>query len=310
MHAAVVDPSRVVLKLVAKLFMDRGDKVSTFVNSEQALQSIKADRSINVLLTSLETGPLPGLELCWQARLAAGNKRPLFIIVMSSQGDQENVIQALDCGADDLIVKPISQHQLGARLRMAERLQSTQMHLIRLAETDPLTGLFNRRAFFERLEGCLQEHPASATPLSAIMLDIDFFKKVNDAHGHLSGDEVITAVAAQAAQCAAFAGRLGGEEFALVLSGVDDHTAAVIAEDLRLRCAGLLFPGKAGPFGITCSLGIASAAPGDRTDDLLRRADRALYEAKAAGRNCTRVAGGQTSDWWTHQDSNLKIMHS
>jgi diguanylate cyclase (GGDEF)-like protein len=193
---------------------------------------------------------------------------------------------------------------------MAERLQSTQMHLIRLAETDPLTGLLNRRAFFERLDGCLQEHPANAPPLTAIMFDIDFFKKVNDAHGHLSGDEVIAAVAAQAAQCGVLAGRLGGEEFALVLSGADDHAAVMIAEDLRTRCAGLLFPGKTGPFGITCSLGIASAAPGDGTDDLLRKADRALYEAKAAGRNCTRMAGGPVSDWWGRDDSSLKLMHS
>jgi diguanylate cyclase (GGDEF)-like protein len=289
MRAVVVDPSRVALKLIAKLFTDRGDVVNSFVDSEEALRSIKKDASINVLLTSLEVGPLTGLELCWQARLAAGNRRPLYVMVMSSQADQENVTQALDCGADDLIVKPICRHQLNARLRLAARLQLTQLHLVQLAETDPLTGLFNRRAFFDRLGKCLDD-PDTGYPLTAIMFDIDFFKRVNDVQGHQAGDEVIAAVAAVAAQYGGIAGRLGGEEFALILSGVNEPTGFRIAEDLRAQCAALSFRGKDGPFTVTCSLGVAARLPEESAEELLHRADKALYDAKSDGRNCSRIA--------------------
>ncbi len=289
MHAAIVDRSQVVLKLVAKLFTDRGDAVSTFVNSERALQRIRTDPSIDVLLTSFEVEPLTGLELCWQARLAAGTRRPLYIVLMSSRGDQKHVTQALDCGADDLIAKPISRDQLNARLRMAARLQSLQLHLLKLAETDALTGLFNRRAFFDRLHTRLDEQDGGQ-PLSAIMFDIDFFKRVNDIHGHQVGDQVIATVAAEAARCGGLAGRLGGEEFALILSGADDAAAFLVSEDFRMRCAALVFHGKDGPFSITCSLGVAGWIEGELADDLLLRADIALYDAKANGRNCTRTA--------------------
>jgi diguanylate cyclase (GGDEF)-like protein len=289
MHAALVDSSRVVLELVAQLFTDRGDKVTTFDNSEDALKRVKADLSIDVLLTSWEVAPLTGLELCWQTRLAAGSRRPLFIMVMSEQGDLENVSQALDCGADDLIAKPVSRQQLSARLRLAARLQSTQVHLIKLAETDPLTGLYNRRAFFERMNACIDDQEESEQ-VCAIMFDIDFFKRVNDVHGHQVGDEVIAAVATEAAMCGGIAGRLGGEEFALIFSGINEAAAFHVADYLRQRCNVLSFEGKDGPFSITCSLGIAGRQGGETADELLHRADKALYEAKAGGRNCIRIA--------------------
>jgi diguanylate cyclase (GGDEF)-like protein len=290
MHAVVVDARWSVLEPVAQLFMERGDAVNAFVDSERALQSIVGDLSVDVLVTSLEVEPLTGLELCWQSRLIAGKSRPLYVMVMSAQADQENVAQALDCGADDLIVVPISKQILNARLRLAARLHSTQLHLVRLAETDPLTGLFNRRAFFERLNMCLGDQQ-DEKPLSAIVFDIDFFKKVNDVHGHQAGDEVIAGVAAAAMRCGGIAGRLGGEEFCLILNGANDVEAFVVAEDLRARCAALSFRSKEGVFAITCSLGVAGRLPDEEVDALLSRADMALYNAKANGRNCTRMVG-------------------
>lgn len=289
MHAAIVDSSRVVLKLVAQFFNERGDKASTFVDSRTALQHILDDPTVDVLITSLEVEPINGLELCWETRLAAGSRRPLYIVVMSSVNDQDKIIEALDCGADDMISKPISRQQLNARLRMAARLQSTQLHLVRLAETDPLTGLLNRRAFFEHLTKILTAH-VTTTPISAIMFDIDHFKRVNDDYGHHAGDEVISAVAREAAKLKGMAARLGGEEFVIIVEGCTEEEVYRTAEHLRMRCSDLVFLSDDGQFGITCSLGITSWAPGDTADDLLRRADMALYEAKASGRNCVKVA--------------------
>lgn len=289
MHAAIVDSSRVVLKLIAQFFNERGDKASTFVDSRTALQHILDDPTVDVLITSLEVEPINGLELCWETRLAAGSRRPLYIVVMSSVNDQDKIIEALDCGADDMISKPISRQQLNARLRMAARLQSTQLHLVRLAETDPLTGLLNRRAFFEHLSKILNTQ-VPIPPLSAIMFDIDHFKRVNDGHGHHAGDQVIAAVAKEAAKLKGIAARLGGEEFVVVVEGYSEDEVYETAEHLRMRCADLVFNSDDGSFSITCSLGITSWAPGDSADDLLRRADMALYEAKACGRNCVKVA--------------------
>jgi two-component system cell cycle response regulator len=288
MHAVVVDPSRVVLKLVSELIAERGDEVTEVQDSASALRSIKSDPTIDVLITSLEVQPLSGLELCWEARIAMAAQRPLYIVVMSSLSDDHRLTEALDCGADDLIAKPVRRLELHARLRLAGRLASAQLHLVHLAETDPLTGLLNRRAFFDRLNAALQARP-KAVSLSAILFDIDHFKRINDTYGHDVGDAVIRQIASEAAKRAKLVGRLGGEEFAIVLQGSDEAQSVRFAEGLRRTCASLVFTPDGEPFGITCSFGVSYCFVGETADQMLKRADIALYQAKAAGRN--RVYG-------------------
>src|SRR5207237_4028964 len=128
-----------------------------FVDGREALDHIKANAEVDVLITSTEPASLSGIELCWETRLLASCGRPIHIILMSSNRDQAHLVQALDCGADDFIGKPPAARELFARLRSAERMLSMQRDLIRLATTDPLTGLLNRRAFFEHgLQLCAQ----------------------------------------------------------------------------------------------------------------------------------------------------------
>jgi two-component system, cell cycle response regulator len=127
MHAAVVDPSRVVLKMVGDLIRERGDTVSEFLDSASALRSLQNDRSIDVLITSLEVQPIGGLELCRDVRLLAVPARPLFIVVMSSLSDDKTLAEVLDSGADHLIVKPVMAVELHARLRQAERQKAAQL---------------------------------------------------------------------------------------------------------------------------------------------------------------------------------------
>ena len=160
---------------------------------------------------------MSGLELCWETRVLAGRDRPIYVILMSSSIDKSLLGEALDSGADDFISKPPVADELYARLRAAERFGSMQRELVRLASVDPLTGLHNRRVFFELAEAAraLQECGA----LTAIMLDIDHFKRVNDLYGHDVGDQAIAAVAKTAATEGAMIGRLGGEEFAMLLEG-------------------------------------------------------------------------------------------
>ena len=195
--------------------------------------------------------------------------------------------EALDGGADEFIGKPPFPEELYARLRAGERLLTTQRELVRLATTDPLTGLLNRRACFDAAkELCARAEAGS--PLCAVMLDIDHFKRINDEYGHDIGDRVLCGVAHEAATDAKVAARLGGEEFALLIEA-ELANAIRIAESLRVKVAALQFKTNQGTVTPTVSLGVSSWKGGDSIDTLLKRADMGLYEAKTGGRN--RVVG-------------------
>jgi two-component system cell cycle response regulator len=190
MHIVLVDTSRVVLKMIAALLEPNGHTVTAFTDSSEALDYVENTASVRVLITSLEVRPLGGLELCWSARLLAEANRPLYVITMSSARNARNLAEALDSGADDFIEKPPGPEELHARLRAAERLTTMQSELIRLAETDSLTGLLNRRAFMQKSRDAA-ERVGDHGRMSAILLDIDHFKRINDEYGHDVGDAAI-----------------------------------------------------------------------------------------------------------------------
>ncbi len=174
MQIVIVDSSRVVLQIIASLIEPRGHAVHPFTDSERALEFLAATPAVRVLITSLEVRPLCGLELCWSARLLAESRGPLHVITMSSARNVRSLAEALDSGADDFIEKPPSAEELNARLRAAERLTTMQEELIRLAETDPLTGSYNRRAFFNRARppwrrtrGRTPSRPSSSTSITS-----------------------------------------------------------------------------------------------------------------------------------------------
>src|SRR5450432_4078798 len=206
MRVVVVDPSRTVLKAVSRLLARDSHEVNTFVDGPEALAHIKSDAGVSTLIASAELTTMSGIELCWETRLLSGRDRAIYIILMSSNSDQRHLINALDGGADEFIGKPPVEEELYARLRSAERL-------IRLPMIDPLTGLFNRRAFFERANQAIVRASASNRP-AAILFDMDHFKRVNDTYGHDVGDLVLRDVSGVAASDRMTVGRLGGEEFA------------------------------------------------------------------------------------------------
>jgi diguanylate cyclase (GGDEF)-like protein len=287
MRVVLVDPSRTVLKCIARILVARDHEVRPFLDGREALAHITANEDVDALITSAELITMSGMELCWETRLLAGSRRPIYVIMMSSSRDQHKLIEALDSGADDFIGKPPAAEELYARLRAAERLEAMHRELIRLATVDPLTGVLNRRAFFERAEDALGRSEA----LSAIMFDIDHFKHVNDVYGHDIGDEAIRAVAHAAAEAGGIVGRLGGEEFALLLAGAAFTAAAALAERLRRAIEALRFATPEGEMTLTCSFGVSERCAGEGIDHLLKRADVALYAAKTGGRNRVVAAG-------------------
>ena len=281
MRVVLVDPSRTMRLFVTRLLQARDHEVLPFGDGHDALACMRQDSDVAALITSVELDGMSGLELCWETRVLAGRDRPIYVILMSSSSDKSLLGEALDSGADDFISKPPVADELYARLRAAERFGSMQSELVRLASVDPLTGLHNRRVFFEMAE----EARAQECRLTAVMLDIDHFKRVNDLYGHDVGDQAIAAVAKAAATEGAIIGRLGGEEFAMLLKDRSLADGAELAEELRLRIAALRFDTDKGPMTLTCSFGVSERKPGDSIDDLLKRADVALYAAKTSGRN-------------------------
>jgi len=281
MRVVLVDPSRTMRLFVTRLLEARDHDVLPFADGPQALACMRQHLDVSALITSVELDGMSGLELCWEARVLAGRDRPIYVILMSSSIDKSNLGEALDSGADDFISKPPVADELYARLRAADRLGAMQRELVRLASVDPLTGLHTRRVFFQLAE----EVQASGGALTAIMLDIDHFKRVNDLYGHDVGDQAIAAVASIAAAEDAIVGRLGGEEFAMLSRGKSMGEGASLAEDLRRRIASLRLDTRNGALTLTCSFGVSERKAGESIDDLLKRADVALYAAKTSGRN-------------------------
>ena len=207
---------------------------------------------------------------------------------------QRTWTEALDCGADDVISKPPATEELYAKLRVADRVVTLQRELIHLANRDPLTGAYNRRAFFEEATEVCGE-AGQGLPLSILLIDIDRFKAINDHYGHDIGDQALRAVAHEAARGGATVGRLGGDEFSILLRGAALPQAVEAAEHLRQRLAQFGLSSPQGLLNLTCSLGASEYEPGDTIDDLMKRADLALYRAKESGRN--QVATPPTDPW-------------
>jgi two-component system, cell cycle response regulator len=293
MRIVVVDPSRTVLKIVTQLLEARGHTVRTFTDGREALNQITADHDVDAFITSTELPCMPGAELCRQVRALANDGRPIYVVLMSSNYDRSKLIEALSSGADDFIGKPPAIEELYARLRTAERLGDMQRKLYKLAMTDPLTGALNRRAFFEKAQDACTRAEANGGPLSAILFDIDHFKYINDDYGHDVGDRVLRVIAGEVTAEKLLLGRLGGEEFVVLLEGVNEEDAVQVAERLRLRFAGLQLDADGKPVKFTASFGVSQRTPGDTIDDVLKRADVALYQAKENGRNRVVLFGPQ-----------------
>ncbi len=308
MRVVLCEPSRTAADFVGQMLAARDHEVRTFADGQDALACIKSDTDVAALITAPEPHSLSGLELCWETRLLAGSQRPIYVIMMSDSTSEDRLAVALDHGADDILHNPPAADELYARLRAAERVGHMQRELIRLAVTDSLTGMYNRRGFFEQaVKPC--QRASEGAPLCGIMADIDYFKRINDSYGHDAGDKAIFAVAHELMSGDWHAGRLGGEEFALLLQGRTMAEAAKTAEALRRQIAALRIPLAEGTLSMTCSFGVSEWWPGDSIDTLLKRGDMALYEAKLGGRDrVVKAAAGFASPSYSSAGRPVRAM--
>lgn len=239
---------------------------------------------------------MTGLEVCRLVRQTA--REPYtYILLLTSKGLREDLVEGMEAGADDYISKPFDQHELKVRLRAGTRLVELQAELVDTREAlreqatkDWLTQLWNRSAILDILNRELARSTREARTVGVVLLDLDHFKSINDNHGHFAGDAVLQEAAwrlRDSIRTYDSIGRYGGEEFLILLPGCDEESTIVQAERLRSQLCAEIQAAPDLSLRITGSFGCTSALPGSELtpEALIRMADKALYLAKGLGRN-------------------------
>ena len=255
-----------------------------------------AEGAYDLLIVSLALENFDGLRLCSQLR-SLERTRNVPILAIADAENNTRLVRGLEIGVNDYLSRPIDKNELLARVRTqirkkryTERLRDNVQMSIEMAITDALTGLYNRR-YMETHVGTLVEQAASRSkPLTVLVLDIDYFKSINDSWGHDAGDDVLREFAVRIRKSIRgidLACRYGGEEFVVVMPETDMAVATMVAERLRRRIASEPFPIQQGARSIevTISIGIAALGRGEDAAAVVKRADQALYRAKRDGRN-------------------------
>lgn len=270
--------------------------VTVYRDPQQALIDA-AEKDWELLIVSLNLRDFDALRLCSQLR-SLERTRNLPILIIVEPHDNARLLRGLDMGVNDYLMRPVDKNELLARVytqlkrrRYTERLRDNVQQSIEMAVTDPLTGLYNRRYMETHLHTLIEQAANRGKAISVLVIDIDYFKAVNDSHGHAIGDQVLQEFAGRISSNIRgidMACRFGGEEFVLVMPDTDMALAYKIGERLRQAVASAPFEvaAEAAPLDITISIGVAAfQAPDDGPDEMLKRADQALYRAKRDGRN-------------------------
>ena len=256
-----------------------------------------AEGNYDLLIVSLDLANFDALRLCSQVR-SLDRTRNVPILAVTEPDNSARMLRGLEIGVNDYLMRPIDKNELLARTRSqvrkrryAERLRDNVQMSIEMAITDALTGLFNRRYMESHLGTLIEQAIARGKPLTALVIDIDYFKSINDTHGHDAGDDVLREFALRIKRSIRgidLACRCGGEEFVVVMPETDMAVGAMVAERLRRRIAAdpFVIQQGAGNVPVTISIGIAALrGKDDSAAALIKRADQALYRAKRDGRN-------------------------
>jgi two-component system cell cycle response regulator len=293
----VVEDSETIREILLRQLGDRGYRVAGAGDGEAALELVAAHPPDAILLDH-ELPGLSGMEVL--DRLRADDRLAAVPVIMLTHGtDRELLLEGLRRGAHDYLQKPFDPAELDARVMAALRVKALHDALLeanrRLAEqalTDELTGLANRRHGVHELVRAVALATRHDHLLALVRVDVDHFKPINDTHGHEAGDKVLAEVAqrlAEAVRGGDELARWGGDEFVAILPDTDRAGALRAAERMRAAVAGSPIQVDGMEVGVTISVGWAHWS-GDTADDLLARADRALYQAKDAGRDTVRPA--------------------
>jgi two-component system, cell cycle response regulator len=292
----IVDDIEDNLEILRDILTFNGYEVQTACSGEEALKRVQEASPDLILLDILMPG-IDGFEVCTHLK-ASEDTKDIPVIFVSSMTDLDSKVRGFKVGAVDYINKPFQNAEIVVRvnthitlLRLRQRLEEQNVELRHLANTDYLTKLYNRRRFFHAAEQAFAHALRSGEPISITLIDLDYFKRVNDIHGHLVGDRVLIHVAQlirSYCRISDVAARYGGEEFVILHPAISSQNAYQVAERIRAQVEATPFLRESDEINITLSAGIVdSIACKDcpRIDDVLAKADIALYRAKDAGRN-------------------------
>jgi diguanylate cyclase (GGDEF)-like protein len=313
-----VDDDSMSLKLLATYLRATGHEVTTARNGREAL-ACALESNPQIVVTDWMMPEMDGIEFT-RALRRFETGRTIYVLILTGQEQEDRVVEAFEAGVDDYVTKPFNPRVLLARVNAGQRVVRLQQQveadkrtqreqvarlavltrkLRAAAMTDPLTELPNRRYAMRRLEEEWASGNRNGAPLSAVLIDIDHFKLVNDRHGHHVGDcvlrevsELIDATTREEDVTA----RIGGEEFLVICPNTAADGALQCAERVRAAVEQHLFQGSDFQLSVTVSVGVATRGEGcESIDDLLQFADAATYDAKGAGRNTVRVWASDSS---------------
>jgi diguanylate cyclase (GGDEF)-like protein len=307
MRALIADDDATTREIVASAMRCWGLDVVTADNGVAAWRHMQAVHPPGLAVIDWMMPGLDGIEICRRVR-GTPRLHGMYLILLTGRDAREDLVTALDAGADDYMVKPVHVEELRARVHVGLRVVMLQEslaarvaelgaahdHLAKLASTDALTGLYSRRGWFDLTAAEFSRCRRYGRTFSLLVADLDWFKRVNDTHGHDAGDRLLRAFADMLrSECrrSDIIGRIGGEEFVVALPETGALDAQAIAARLTERCRALAVRSAAGEIRCSCSIGVTELRAADEdVESVLRRADTALYEAKRNGRDRWRLA--------------------
>lgn len=295
MKILIAEDDNVSLRILEKNVAEWGYEIAVAGNGEEALRTLREGEVRLAVLDWMMPG-INGIEICRFVRQDAGSKY-IYIIMLTSRDRRQDIVEGLESGADDYMAKPVNFLELRARIQtgrrvveLEDKLLESNRKLKELASRDNLTSLWNRANVFQFLEQELARARRESRPVSAIMIDVDNFKMINDAHGHHAGDVVLIHVAKRLERGVRpydKVGRYGGDEMLVVLPGCGPEEAAAIGERLRKSVSEEKVRTPAGDFEVTVTLGCSSSelVPDATAETLVQASDASLYKGKSLGRN-------------------------
>lgn len=301
MKILIAEDELVSRRLLSAVLAKSGFEVVAAEDGAAAWKILQAQDAPRLALLDWMMPGMDGVAVCRQARQRTGCPY-VYIVLLTAKDAKLDVIEGLESGADDYLIKPFDADELKARLRVGKRILELEDSLVAARDAmqvkathDPLTGLWNRGAVLDLLQRELSRAGREGTSLGILLADLDHFKSINDTRGHSAGDDVLRETARRMLASVRpydVVGRYGGEEFLVLLPGCESRVIRDRAEQLRMGIASRPVETSEGSILVTLSLGgISSREWGEaKPDTLLRAADAALYRAKEAGRNRFELA--------------------
>lgn len=284
----VADDSKLNVAMITDILHNQGYEVFSVHSGIDVVETVYRLKPDIILLDLIMPGK-DGFTVCSELKCNA-DLRNIPVIIVTARTEARYLKMALEIGAFDYIKKPVDAIEVTARIKSALRYKEYQDRLEEMAMKDGLTGLYNHALLIDLLTKEHSKQNRKGGSLSFVMLDIDFFKKVNDTYGHLQGNEVLKGMAKVMLSCirdSDIAGRYGGEEFGLILPDISKDKVLMICERIRRRIALYPFELDGKSINITVSIGVCFK-PKDiniNYNEMIRLADCALYKVKHSGRN-------------------------